>query len=174
MVLLISGPSGVGKGTLIKNLRLVDPRWHLARSITTRAPRPNDGDSYNFVTHQEFRDAIKAGKMAEWEEYGSNLYGTPYSELSHPYTIIECDVRGHRALRQNIDLHSVFLMPPSLTELEARLRGRGTENEDGIQARLKQAQSEIDVAGEYEYTVIMDTREGTLAQLLDIITEIPV
>lgn len=172
MLLVISGPSGVGKGTLISALLTHDPEWRMSRSMTTREPRAGETHEYLFVNRQEFLTHVANGRMAEWAEYSGNLYGTPRSELCSEKSLVECDVQGYRQLRQNISLiTSVFLLPPSQAVLEERLRGRGTEDEDHVQQRLLRASAEIASSGEYDATLTMNNPQQGLADLIAIIAD---
>lgn len=165
-LLVISGPSGVGKGTVIERLRGLCDTMHLSVSATTRAPRPGevDGEHYRFMSVEMFERARDRGELLEYENYGGHWYGTLRSELEvRPVTVIEADVRGGLSIReQRPDATLVFLAPPSLEELEARLRGRGTETEQQVRSRLCRAVMELSEAKAYDH-VLTCGDAGTVA-----------
>ncbi len=167
VALVISGPSGVGKGTLVNMLRREFPSLEFSVSYTTRPPRKGevDGEHYRFVSREEFLRLKEEDFFAEWAEVHSNYYGTPRDEIERKLSegidvVFDIDVQGARQLRKNLkDATFVFIMPPSLEELRNRLRGRSTESEELIEMRLKNAEEEMSLADEFDYIVVNDNLE---------------
>ena len=164
LVIVISGPSGSGKSTIINALCKSDETLRLSVSATTRKPRPRevDGVDYRFLSKAEFEKHIQQGSFLEWAEYGGNLYGTLKSEIvtareAGKDSILEIEVKGSLAIReQNLaPARSVliFIVPPSLTTLEKRLRRRKTESEAELKQRLDIAKSEVQEIKHYDYWV---------------------
>ena len=164
LVIVISGPSGSGKSTIINALCKSDETLRLSVSATTRKPRPRevDGVDYRFLSKAEFEKHIQQGSFLEWAEYGGNLYGTLKSEIvtareAGKDSILEIEVKGSLAIReQNLaPARSVliFIVPPSLTTLEKRLRRRKTESEAELKQRLDIAKSEVREIKNYDYWV---------------------
>lgn len=172
-LLIISGPSGSGKGTLIRTLtNTLGNRIYFARSATTRPPR-NDTDHYIYVSSEEFSDLLSSGAFAEHARYGTNFYGTLKSELNSDMTLLEIDVNGLRQLKANPEFSpficSVFVLPPTALELYNRLKGRGTEDSETILSRLSIALEELDCAVEYDYILSHDSTEETSNTLIRIL-----
>lgn len=162
---VISAPSGTGKTTLLKEVMAGLPKMAFSVSHTTRDPRPGekDGVDYHFVTREEFDSMIERGLFIEYAEVHNNLYGTSSAAIEKQLragldVILDIDVQGASILRKSNRIQAVhiFIAPPALDELEKRLRGRGTESEEKIQLRLKNAKDEIAAAPEYEYLMIND------------------
>jgi guanylate kinase len=164
LVVIISGPSGVGKDTLIQRLLASNPQASKAITCTTRKPRPDEanGINYHFKTLEEFATMIDAGEFLEYAEVHGNLYGTPLSEIrgmrdSGIDVILGIDVQGGTAVKRKIpDAVMIFVAPPSMDILEQRLRGRGTDQEDVIKFRMKNAIGEMEYIPDYEYLVVND------------------
>jgi guanylate kinase len=170
-LLVISGPSGVGKGTLIASLLARLPRARLAVSATTRPPRPDelDGIHYHFISEPQFAAARRAGHVVEWVSYAGYSYGTLLDELTGGQpTIVECDVRGARLLATGpVPARLIFVAPPSLSELERRLRDRATEDDANIAARLQRAREELEQAPEvYDRIVVNDRIERACDEVI--------
>lgn len=174
-LIVLTGPSGVGKGTLLRSLLQRHPDLYLSVSATTRPPRPGevDGKDYFFVSRQQFERMITNGELMEWAEFAGNLYGTPKSAVEEQiqrgqWVILEIELEGARQVRQTFtDAFRIFILPPSLPELEYRIRNRGTDTEEAIARRLQRAQEEIDAASEFDLQVVNDDVENTLAQIED-------
>ena len=168
-LLILSGFSGVGKGTIIQQLLTEYPeKYVVAVSATTRKPRKGevDGKSYHFKKREEFEDLINKNEFLEFAEYAGEYYGTLKKEVYKNYfegknVIIEIDSQGARQIRRRQKTQSVFLIPPSFDELLQRLKNRGTETEESIRRRLKQALDEIEHVEEYGVLLVNDSVEGT-------------
>lgn len=183
LIVSVSGPSGVGKGTVLKRLtELIEEKWpgrsSYSISATTRSPRPGetDGVEYHFRTREEFEKMIKAGEIIEYDRYVGNYYGTPAAPLAEKVgqgKIVLCDItiEGSLAIEKKFDEDSVtiMLLPPSYSELEARLKGRGTEDEAKVAARLAKAREEIARTGEFEYAVQNIEVDQAAADIMKII-----
>lgn len=173
LLLILSGPSGAGKGTVVKSLLAGDPGIRLSVSATTRAPRPGetDGKEYLFLTPDRFHEMTEAGKMLESAEYCGNCYGTPLAPILDWTSqgldvVLEIEVQGGAQVKKKRpDAVGIFILPPSLKELEHRLRRRGTETDEVIRGRLRAAEKEITEAVHYDYIVINDTVESAVAQI---------
>ena len=182
LLIIMSGPSGVGKGTIREEL-MKDKSLNLFYSIsmTTRKPRPGeqDGREYYFVTHEEFDKNIETDNFLEWAEYCTNKYGTPRDKVEElrnqgKNVLLEIDVKGTEQVLSKLkgdDVTSIFIVPPSLEELEARIRGRSTETEDAIQRRLKQARDEIKFKDQYKFIVVNDKLEDAVNEVRKILLE---
>jgi guanylate kinase len=163
-VVVISGPSGSGKTSVVAELAK-DPRFFRSISATTRPPRPGerDGREYHFLSEDVFRSEIAAGRFVEWAEVYGALYGTPRGPLERAlaegrYVLLNIDTQGAKTLRERGEPGIyVFLMPPSIEALEARLRRRGTDGEEAIERRLAAARREMDEAGRYDLVVVNDS-----------------
>ena len=177
ILIILSGPSGSGKDTVLRALKEVDSDVKVSVSMTTRNPRPGDVDGvdYYFVTREYFEKKIAENKMLEYAEYAGNYYGTPADPVEEMLrqgkaVFLEIEVQGAEKIRSRYDsVISIFLMPPSMRVLEDRLRGRGTEDEETIQHRLFIAREEIRRAPEYDYVVVNDTIENAVEGIETII-----
>lgn len=177
ILIILSGPSGSGKDTVLRALKEVDSDVKVSVSMTTRNPRPGDVDGvdYYFVTREYFEKKIAENKMLEYAEYAGNYYGTPADPVDEMLrqgkaVFLEIEVQGAEKIRSRYDsVISIFLMPPSMRVLEDRLRGRGTEDEETIQHRLFIAREEIRRAPEYDYVVVNDTIENAVEGIETII-----
>lgn len=165
LLIVISGPSGVGKGTVIKKF-VDDPELKLAFSVsmTTRGKRAGevDGENYHFVTKEEFERARENGELLECAEFVGNWYGTPLSEVERlrnegRNVLLEIEVNGCRQVRNRVpDALTIFIVPPDMNELEKRIRGRATEPEEIVQERLAKAQKEMEMIDQYKYVICND------------------
>jgi len=174
----ISGPSGVGKNSVLNRVMQLRDRVQYSVSATSRPMRPGeiDGKSYYFVTREQFEQMIAAGELLEHAEYVGNCYGTPKSYVERRcaegmHVLLDIDVQGvHQISENRPDAIRVFMMPPSLAELERRLRGRHTDDEQKICERLAQARRECALAYTYDYIVINDDPDVAAKELDAIIT----
>ncbi|ANZ58225.1 guanylate kinase [Fructilactobacillus lindneri] len=178
MLIVLSGPSGVGKGTVRKAL-FEDPTvdFNYSISMTTRQPRDGEknGVDYFFVTKEEFEDHIKNGEMLEYAKYVDNYYGTPLKYVNDQLNaghdvFLEIEVNGALQVRANCpDGVFIFLTPPDIKELRNRLVGRGTDNIDIINKRIQKASKEIRMMQNYDYAVVNDTINNAVSQIKDIV-----
>ena len=176
---VISGSSGVGKGTVLKKFMEKHPDFMLSISCTTRKPRVGevDGVNYFFVTPEEFQNSIDNDKFLEWAEFAGNRYGTKKKFIKQcldegKNVILEIDTQGaFQVKKQMPEAVLIFICPPSLEALENRLRGRHTENEDAIQKRLHEVKIELERAKDFDYRVINDEVERTITELEKVIDE---
>lgn len=175
---VISGSSGVGKGTVIKKFLDRNPDFMLSVSCTTRLPREGeiDGVNYFFLSKEEFQKCIDEGKFLEWAEFAGNRYGTKKKYINKCLEegrniILEIDTKGAIQVKKQMeDAVLIFIAPPSLDALENRLRGRHTEDENAIQKRLKEVKEELERAKNFDYTVINDDLEKAVGELEKIIS----
>ena len=173
---VISGSSGVGKGTVIKEFLRRNPEFKLSVSCTTRAPREGEvhGENYFFLTREEFRACIERGEFLEWAEFSGNMYGTqrPYIEeklAQGRKLILEIDTKGALNVKKIMpEATLIFILPPSFEELEARLRGRHTETEEAIQRRLASTKLELENSKHFDYEVVNDSIENAVRKLEEI------
>jgi guanylate kinase len=167
-ILVLSGPSGAGKSTIINAAADEIGEYYFSISTTTRAPRvgEEDGKDYFFVSKESFEEDIKAGNFLEYAEVHGNYYGTSLKPVREALeegklVIFDIDVQGHRLVRAKMNdiTTSAFITPPTLKELETRLRARSTDDESVIVKRIENAKGEIKAVGEYDFTIINDTVE---------------
>ncbi|MGV3028291.1 guanylate kinase [Streptococcus hyovaginalis] len=165
LLIVFSGPSGVGKGTVRQEIfSTPDHKFKYSVSMTTRPQRPGevDGVDYFFRTREEFEELIRQGQMLEYAEYVGNYYGTPLTYVNETLdkgidVFLEIEVQGAIQVKQKVpDGVFIFLTPPDLEELEGRLIGRGTDSEDVIARRIERAREEIALMREYDYAVVND------------------
>ncbi|MEH6940510.1 guanylate kinase [Bacillus sp. JJ722] len=178
LLIVLSGPSGVGKGTVRKELfSQEDLGFQYSISMTTRQPREGevDGVDYFFKSRGEFEELIKQGKLLEYAEFVGNYYGTPVDYVRQTISegkdvFLEIEVQGARQIREKFpEALFIFLAPPSLSELKSRIIGRGTESEDVIANRLKTAKEEIEMMDLYDYVVENDTVESACDKIKSIV-----
>jgi len=178
-VFVITGPSGVGKGTLIRLLRERVPELALSVSATTRAPRPGEehGVDYHFLSDAEFADRVEAGDFVEWAEYSGRRYGTLRSELQRQLdagrpVVLEIEVQGARQVREAMpEAVQVFIAPPSLDALHVRLVGRGTDAAEDVARRLDVAEHELEAQDEFGHVVVNDRLEEAADRLVAIVRD---
>lgn len=172
-LIVVTGPSGVGKGTLVRSLLERHPDLYLSVSATTRAPRPGeiDGKHYYFVSRPQFQEMIEAGALLEWAEFAGNLYGTPRQPVEAKteqgcWVLLEIELEGARQIRANFPKAlRLFILPPSMSELERRLRNRSSDSPGAIALRLNRAMEEIAAASEFDFQVVNDDLETTLKNI---------
>lgn len=177
MLIILSGPSGVGKGTVRAKLFERINNISYSVSMTTRAPRVGEvhGVDYFFVDDKEFDKNVSNGNMLEWAEFVGNKYGTPLDKVeeilnSGKDVMLEIEIQGALQVKEKVDdALFIFLMPTSLKELENRLRCRGSENEDVIMERLDKAKRELPLRDQYNYVVINDEVDKVCNQIIDIV-----
>ena len=170
---VISGSSGVGKGTVLKGFLERNPEFMLSISCTTRSPRPGeiDGVNYFFISKEEFQDCIKKEKFLEWAEFAGNFYGTKKKYIKQCLEegkdiILEIETKGAMQVKKQMpEAVLIFIAPPSLEELEHRLRGRHTEDEASIQKRLNEVKVEFERSKLYDYVVLNDNVERAASEL---------
>lgn len=170
---VLTGPSGVGKGTLVNRLRERHPSLWLSVSATTRAPREGerDGEHYFFHSRDRFDALVAEGGLLEWAEFAGNCYGTPRQPVEAQLVggspvLLEIELEGARQVRRSFpQAFQIFLAPPSFEELEQRIRGRGTDSEEAIQKRLARARQELEAQGEFDAVVVNDDLDLALAEL---------
>ena len=176
-VFVITGPSGVGKGTLIRGLMERLPRLELSVSATTRAPRPGerDGRDYHFLSSEEFERRMRAGEFVEHADYAGRRYGTLRAELDERVAegapvVLEIEVQGARQVRSAMpEAVQVFIAPPSLHALRTRLIGRGTDDSEEVERRLEVAERELAARDEFAHVVVNDRLEDALDELVRIV-----
>jgi guanylate kinase len=179
-LIVLTGPSGVGKGTLLKALLERHPDLYLSVSATTRSPREGevDGVHYYFYTRDRFEAAIQAGQFLEWAEFAGNYYGTPIAPVEAQIdlgrsVILEIELAGARQVAQVFPTAlRIFILPPDVAELEQRIRERGTDSEEAIIRRLQQAKVEIAAADEFDYQTINDDFQTALDELDRLVTQV--
>jgi guanylate kinase len=169
----VTGPSGVGKGSLIKRLLERVPGLQLAVSATTRPPRPGEvnGVDYHFLSREDFDRRVAAGEFVEHAVYAGNRYGTLRTELDRPARgiVLEIDVQGARQVRETLPKATrIFVEPPSFDALVERLTGRGADSPEQIERRLAAAREELAAAGEFDHRVVNDDLERALRELSDL------
>jgi guanylate kinase len=176
-VIVITGPSGVGKGTLIRGLMERIPALELSVSATTRAPRAGeqDGVDYHFLTGEEFERRVNAGDFVEHADYAGRRYGTLRSELEDRVragvpVVLEIEVQGARQVRAAMpEAVQVFIAPPSLEALRTRLVGRGTDDLQEVEGRLRVAEQELEAQPEFAHVVVNDRLDEALGRLTGVL-----
>lgn len=176
---MLSGPSGVGKGSVVAAVRRRHPEVWLSVSVTTRPPRPGetDGVEYHFVTPERFRELAESGELLEWATYAGNSYGTPAAPLRERLeagvpALLEIELQGARQVRRSDpSARLVFLAPPSVEELTRRLAGRGTEDDDARARRLEVAREEMAALPEFDDVVVNDDIEAAADRLVALLID---
>ncbi len=177
LLVVVSGASGTGKGTVCSALLENMPDLSYSISATTRTPREGeaDGVQYYFMSKEQFQEMIQEGGFLEWAEVYGNYYGTPIKKIQERLAdgrdvLLEIDVQGALHVMEKCpEGVFIFLLPPSLEELEKRIRGRGTETEESLAKRLGSAKKEISVGRQYKYAVVNDTVENAVTKIKEIL-----
>ncbi|OUL32565.1 guanylate kinase [Nostoc sp. T09] len=172
-LIVLTGPSGVGKGTLLRALLQRHPELYYSVSMTTRSPRPGEinGNNYYFVSRSKFEQLVAQAEFLEWAEFAGNYYGTPREAVlnqvgSGKLVVLEIELEGARQIRTSFpSAHSIFILPPSFDELEKRIRGRAQDSEEAIARRLRRAQEEVKAADEFDVQIVNDDFETALQAL---------
>jgi len=174
---VVAAPSGTGKTTVCRRVVARDDRLSFSVSHTTRRKRDGevDGRDYCFVDEPEFRRLVAEGAFLEWAEYNANLYGTSWGAIDRGLAggrdvLLEIEIQGARQVRaRRADARLIFLLPPSMRELERRLQGRGTDSQDEIRRRLEVAHRELEAICDFDYAVTNDELDACVANVLEII-----
>ncbi|MEB3225934.1 MAG: guanylate kinase [Synechococcus sp.] len=176
-LIVLTGPSGVGKGTLVRSLLSRHENVFLSISATTRPPRIGEveGQDYFFKTRAQFEAMIAAGELLEWAEYAGNYYGTPLPPVTEKirqgnFVLLEIEVIGANLVKKIYpEALRIFILPPSFEELEHRLRGRGNDPEVAIAKRLERAKEELAMSDEFDHRIVNDDLEVALTELEQVI-----
>ena len=176
-LIIITGPSGVGKGTVVKELLDRNKDIWLSISATTRNPRigEKDGENYYFISDERFKDMIDKKDFLEWAQFAGNYYGTPLSTVNEKIekgfiVLLEIEVEGAKQIKEKFpEALSIFLLPPSKAELEKRIRNRGTEKEEAICRRLSRANYEIASSDEFDFVLTNHDVDETVKEVFKII-----
>ena len=176
-LIIITGPSGVGKGTVVKELLDRNKDIWLSISATTRNPRigEKDGENYYFISDEKFKDMIDKKEFLEWAQFAGNYYGTPLSTVNEKIekgfiVLLEIEVEGAKQIKEKFpEALSIFLLPPSKAELEKRIRNRGTEKEEAIDRRLSRANYEIASSNQFDFVLTNHDVDETVKEVFKII-----
>ena len=176
-LIIITGPSGVGKGTVVKELLDRNKDIWLSISATTRNPRigEKDGENYYFISEEKFKDMIDKKEFLEWAQFAGNYYGTPISTVNEKIekgfiVLLEIEVEGAKQIKEKFpESLSIFLLPPSKAELEKRIRNRGTEKEEAIDRRLSRADYEIASSDEFDFVLTNHDVDESVKEVFKII-----
>ena len=177
LLIVYSGPSGVGKGTILAPLTEKGGPLTLSVSVTTRRPRQGEisGIHYHFITADEFEGMIKSSQMLEYAKYGDNYYGTPGAFVENELNegrdvILEIETQGAKRIKELMpEAITVFVVPPSFAELKKRLEGRSTETDEDVKNRLETAVEELEFAKDYDFIIVNDNVETARQRLLEIV-----
>lgn len=172
-LIVLTGPSGVGKGTLVRELLQSHPELYLSISVTTRSPRPGEinAKQYYFVSREQFDMMIAQEELLEWAQFAGNCYGTPRKQVEEKiqqgkWVLLEIELDGARQIRTSFpEAMRIFILPPSMQELEQRLRCRAQDSEEAIARRLRRAEEEINAAGEFDFKIVNDNFETALKDI---------
>ena len=178
-LIILTGPSGVGKGTVVKEILGKDKNIWLSISATTRGPRigEKDGENYYFLNQAKFKDMIKQNLFLEWAQFAGNYYGTPLSSVNERIekgftVLLEIEVEGAKQIKEKFpNSLSIFLLPPNKAELERRIRNRGTENEEAIKERLTRSKYEISASNQFDFALVNDDVDKTAKKIIKLIRD---
>ena len=176
-LIIITGPSGVGKGTVVKEILGKDKNIWLSISATTREPREGEkeGENYYFLDKKKFKEMIEQNLFLEWAQFADNYYGTPLSSVNEKIkngfiVLLEIEVEGARQIKNKFpNSLSIFLLPPDKKELERRIRNRGTEKEEAIKKRLLRANYEISVSNKFDFELTNQNVDETAKTIIKLI-----
>ena len=174
-LIVLTGPSGVGKGTILRSLLRRHRELYLSVSVTTRTPRQGEinGTHYYFIDRHQFDQLVAGGELLEWAEFAGNYYGTLRRQVeTHihqgEWVILEIELEGARQIQHTFpDALRIFILPPNEDELEKRIRARGQDSEAAIVKRLQRSKEEIAAAGEFDLCIVNDDLEKTLKEIED-------
>ena len=173
-LIILTGPSGVGKGTVVKEILGKEKNIWLSISATTRGPREGekDGENYYFMDKKKFKEMIEQNLFLEWAQFAGNYYGTPLSSVNEKIkkgftVLLEIEVEGAKQIKEKFpNSLSIFLLPPDKAELERRIRNRGTENEESIKKRLTRANYEISVSNQFDFALTNQNVNETAMRII--------
>ena len=176
-LIIITGPSGVGKGTVIKEILDQEKKFWLSISATTREPREGekDGENYYFLNQEKFKEMIEQNLFLEWAQFAGNYYGTPLSSVNEKIkkgitVLLEIEVEGAKQIKEKFpNSLSIFLLPPNKAELERRIRNRGTEKEESIKKRLSRASYEISASNQFDFALTNHDVNETTKKIIKMI-----
>ena len=176
-LIILTGPSGVGKGTVIKEILGKEKEFWLSISATTRKPREGekDGENYYFLNQETFKEMIEQNLFLEWAQFAGNFYGTPLpsvnEKIKQGFTVLlEIEVEGAKQIKEKFpNSLSIFLLPPDIPELERRIRSRGTEKEEAIKKRLLRANYEISVSNQFDFALTNRNVDETAKKIIKLI-----
>ena len=176
-LIILTGPSGVGKGTVIKEILGKNKNIWLSISATTREPREGEkeGENYYFLNQEKFKKMIEQNLFLEWAQFAGNYYGTPLSSVNQKIkkgfiVLLEIEVEGAKQIKEKFpNSLSIFLLPPDKAELEKRIRNRGTENEESIKKRLLRANYEISASNQFDFELTNHNVEQTAKRIIKLI-----
>jgi len=176
-LIILTGPSGVGKGTVIKEILGKEKNFWLSISATTRKPRKGekDGENYYFLNQEKFKEMIEQNLFLEWAQFAGNYYGTPLSSVNEKIkkgftVLLEIEVEGAKQIKEKFpNSLSIFLLPPDKEELERRIRKRGTEEEEAIQKRLSRANYEISASNQFDFALTNKNVDETAKRIIKLI-----
>ena len=176
-LIILTGPSGVGKGTVVKEILGKEKNFWLSISATTREPREGekDGENYYFLNQEKFKEMIEQNLFLEWAQFAGNYYGTPLTSVNEKIkkgftVLLEIEVEGAKQVKEKFpNALSIFLLPPDKAELERRIRNRGTEKEEAIQKRLLRANFEISESNRFDFALINHNVDETAKRIIKLI-----
>ena len=176
-LIILTGPSGVGKGTVVKEILGIDKNIWLSISATTREPREGEkeGENYYFLNQEKFKEMIEQNLFIEWAQFAGNYYGTPLSSVEKKIkdgltVLLEIEVEGAKQIKEKYpESVSIFLLPPNKAELERRIRNRGTDKEEAIKKRLLRANYEISVSNQFDFELTNHNVDETVKRIIKLI-----